>query len=49
MAFNAEIEKRIRGAVIPDAALVIDNFKTGRVPGIFEDEIVGFPFKYTVV
>ena|ERR1700722_19505450 len=30
----------------PDANLVIDNYKTGRVKGMFEDEIVGFPFRY---
>jgi len=34
---------------IPDANLVIDNYKTGRVKGMFEDEIVGFKFSYRVV
>jgi len=35
----------IHGAM-PDFKLVIDNYKTGRVPGIYEDEIIGFPFHY---
>ena len=34
---------------IPDAKLVIDNFKTGRVKGMFEDDIIGFAFKCKVV
>ena len=34
---------------MPDANLVIDNYKTGRVKGIFEDEIIGFAFKYRAV
>ena len=33
---------------IPDAELVIDNYKTGRVPGMFEDDIIGFKFSYRV-
>jgi hypothetical protein len=33
---------------IPDANLVIDNYKTGRVKGMYEDEIVGFRFRYRV-
>ena len=33
-------------APIGDARLVIDNYKTGRMKGMFEDEIIGFPFKY---
>jgi hypothetical protein len=31
---------------MPDASLVIDNYKTGRVKGMFEDDIVGFAFRY---
>ena len=34
---------------IPDAGPVIDNFKNGRVKGMFEDDIIGFPFKYKAV
>jgi hypothetical protein len=33
---------------MPDASLVIDNYKTGGVKGMFEDEIIGFVFKYRV-
>jgi hypothetical protein len=29
-----------------DANQVIDNFKTGRITGLYEDEVVGFPFSY---
>lgn len=31
-----------------DASQLIDNFKTGRVKGLFEDEIFGFQFHYRV-
>jgi hypothetical protein len=31
---------------MPDFSLLIDNYKTGRVPGMFEDEIIGFAFKH---
>jgi len=31
---------------MPDFSLLVDNYKTGRVPGMFEDEIIGFAFKY---
>jgi hypothetical protein len=29
---------------VPDAHIVIDNFKTGGVKGLFDEEIIGFPF-----
>jgi hypothetical protein len=32
---------------MPDFGLLIDNYKTGRIPGMFEDEIIGFPFRYS--
>lgn len=46
---NTPLDRRswyVIHSAMPDANLLIDNYKTGRVKGMFEDEIIGFAFQY---